>query len=152
MSSPDDAGSRRRRRRSRRAVDGGSEADQPIDQAGTVRRTGRSDRDETAHRAVAERGGRAKPAGRRSGSAGAAKTAGASKPAAQRRQPSEPSGRTLRETERGWRDLAGNGSSQLGVSGALRARDVSRPGPAELAEAERNVQLVRRQWQPPAAD
>jgi hypothetical protein len=38
------------------------------------------------------------------------------------------------------------------VSGALRARDVARPGPAELAEAERSVQLVRRQWQPPAAD
>jgi len=145
MSSPDDAGARRRRRRSRRAADGSGEADQP----GTARR---SDPDETAHRAVAERGGRAKPAGRRSGTAGAAKTAGASKPAAQRRQPSEPSSRTLREAERGWRDLAGNGSSQLGVSGALRARDVSRPGPAELAEAERNVQLVRRQWQPPAAD
>jgi hypothetical protein len=69
-----------------------------------------------------------------------------------RQQSSEPSARTIRETERGWRDLAGSGASQLGVSGALRARDVARPGPDELAEAERSVQLVRRQWQPPTAD
>lgn len=158
MSSPDDPGFRRRRRRSRRASDGSSDADQPSDQAGTAPRAGRSGRDETANQTVLERGGRTRPASRSSGSTSAAKSAGSSKSAgsgksaAPRRQPSEPSARTLRETERGWRDLAGNGSSQLGVSGALRARDVSRPGPAELAEAERNVQLVRRQWQPPAAD
>jgi hypothetical protein len=46
----------------------------------------------------------------------------------------------------------GSGSSQVGVSGALRARDVARPDPAELAEAERTVQVVHRQWRPPAAD
>jgi hypothetical protein len=68
------------------------------------------------------------------------------------RQAGEPSRRAVRDAERGWRDLVGGGSSQLGVSGALRARDVARPDPAELAEAERTVQVVRRQWRPPAAD
>jgi hypothetical protein len=141
---------RRRRRRGRRAVEGVPATDRPIEAGDQTRRAGRPDRDDTAKPAenakpaAAGRRGRAtKPAGRRSGTTGGTKSAG---------QQSEPSARTIRETERGWRDLAGNGSSQLGVSGALRARDVARPGPAELAEAERNVQLVRRQWQPPAAD
>lgn len=50
--------------------------------------------------------------------------------------------------DRGLRDLAGTGSSQVGVSGALRARDVNRPDADDLAEAERNLVLVRRNWQP----
>ncbi|HJQ00020.1 MAG TPA: hypothetical protein VJ851_00325 [Jatrophihabitans sp.] len=69
-----------------------------------------------------------------------------------RRRPrpaAEPTKRAIRDAERGWRDLVGSGSSQVGVSGALRARDVARPAPADLAEAERTVQLVRRQWRPP---
>lgn len=32
--------------------------------------------------------------------------------------------------------LAAPGPSKVGSSGAMRARDVSRPGPAELPEAE----------------
>ncbi len=54
--------------------------------------------------------------------------------------------------ERGWRDLAGSTPSLVGVSGALRARDVARPGPGELAAAERDLVIVRRQWQPPAGE
>ncbi|MEO9140302.1 MAG: hypothetical protein ABI345_14710 [Jatrophihabitans sp.] len=50
--------------------------------------------------------------------------------------------------DRGLRDLAGTGSSQVGVSGALRARDVNRPSADDLAEAERHLVLVRRNWQP----
>ncbi|WP_375493545.1 hypothetical protein [uncultured Jatrophihabitans sp.] len=50
--------------------------------------------------------------------------------------------------ERALRDLAGAGSSQLGVQGALRARDVNRPSTDDLAEAERDVQIVRRNWRP----
>jgi hypothetical protein len=38
----------------------------------------------------------------------------------------------------------------VGVEGALRARDVNRPTAAELAEAERTVVIVRRNWKPPA--
>jgi hypothetical protein len=52
--------------------------------------------------------------------------------------------------ERGLRDLVGAGHSQLGVSGALRGRDVNRPTEEDLAEAEREVEIVRRHWTPPA--
>ncbi|MEO7262915.1 MAG: hypothetical protein ABI047_16930 [Jatrophihabitantaceae bacterium] len=56
-----------------------------------------------------------------------------------------------RESERGWRELAGSSPSQVGLGGALRARDVARPTAADLAAAERAVVVVRRQWQPPEA-
>jgi hypothetical protein len=52
--------------------------------------------------------------------------------------------------ERNLRELVGGGPSQVGVSRALRARDVNRPTDDELAEAERDVDIVRRHWQPPA--
>lgn len=48
------------------------------------------------------------------------------------------------------RDLVGAGPSQLGVSGALRGRDVNRPTEQDLDEAERDVVIVRRNWRPPA--
>lgn len=54
--------------------------------------------------------------------------------------------------ERGWRDLAGSTPSLVGVSGAMRARDVARPSPDELAAAERDLVIVRRQWQPPVSE
>jgi hypothetical protein len=50
---------------------------------------------------------------------------------------------------RGLRDIVGAGRSQLGVDGALRGRDVNRPTDDDLAEAERDVVLVRRHWHPP---
>jgi hypothetical protein len=50
--------------------------------------------------------------------------------------------------ERGLRDIVGAGRSQLGVSGALRARDVNRPTDDDLAEAERDVAIIRRNWRP----
>jgi hypothetical protein len=52
--------------------------------------------------------------------------------------------------ERGLRDLVGSGPSQLGVQGALRGRDVNRPTEQDLADAERDVEIVRRNWRPPA--
>jgi hypothetical protein len=58
-------------------------------------------------------------------------------------------GQPGRDSDRGWRDLLGNAPSQVGVSGAMRARDVARPGPDELLAAERELQIVRRQWKPP---
>jgi len=57
-----------------------------------------------------------------------------------------------REPDRGWRELAGGSPSQVGVDGALRARDVCRPTEADLAAAQREVVIVRRQWQPPSAN
>jgi hypothetical protein len=50
--------------------------------------------------------------------------------------------------ERGLRDLIGAGHSQVGVSGALRARDVNRPTADDLAEAEQELVIVRRNWRP----
>jgi hypothetical protein len=64
-------------------------------------------------------------------------------------QAGEPSAAPPR-AERGLRNLVGGGSSQLGVSGALRGRDVNRPTDEDLAEAERDVVIVRRNWKPPA--
>jgi hypothetical protein len=59
-------------------------------------------------------------------------------------------GRPQPDEGRGLRNLVGAGPSQLGVSGALRGRDVNRPTEADLAEAERDVVIVRRHWKPPA--
>jgi hypothetical protein len=53
--------------------------------------------------------------------------------------------------ERVWRDLTGAGPSRVGVEGALRARDVNRPSPEDMAAAERDVVVVRRNWTPPPA-
>jgi hypothetical protein len=50
--------------------------------------------------------------------------------------------------ERGLRDLVGAGRSQLGVSGALRGRDVNRPTDEDLSDAERDIAIVRRHWKP----
>ncbi|MBB2948118.1 hypothetical protein FB565_007889 [Actinoplanes lutulentus] len=53
-----------------------------------------------------------------------------------------------RESERGLRGLVGSGSSQVSVGAALRARDASRAGDAEIAAAERDLVIVRRNWLP----
>jgi len=45
-------------------------------------------------------------------------------------------------------EIVGSGTSQLGVSGALRGRDVNRPTEQDLADAERDVVIVRRNWKP----
>ncbi|WP_433376189.1 hypothetical protein ACQPZX_07360 [Actinoplanes sp. CA-142083] len=53
-----------------------------------------------------------------------------------------------RETERGLRGLVGSGSSQVSVGAALRARDAARPSDEQLADADRNLTIVRRNWVP----
>lgn len=53
-----------------------------------------------------------------------------------------------REAERGLRGLVGSGSSQVSVGAALRARDASRPTDADLDAADRDLQIVRRNWLP----
>lgn len=50
--------------------------------------------------------------------------------------------------ERGLRGLVGGGSSQVSPSTALRARDAARPRPEDLARAEAELQIVRRNWTP----
>jgi hypothetical protein len=46
------------------------------------------------------------------------------------------------------RGLVGSGSSQVSVGAALRARDAARPSEAQLADAEQNLMIVRRNWTP----
>ncbi len=72
-------------------------------------------------------------------------------------RPTEETHRTPRRqrtdpVERGLRDLVGAGPSQLGVSRALRGRDVNRPSAEDLAAAEQEVVVVRRHWKPSGND
>jgi hypothetical protein len=53
------------------------------------------------------------------------------------------------DSERGLRGLVGAGPSQLGVSGALRARDAARPTAEDIEAAERDLVIVRRHYVPP---
>ncbi|GID33164.1 hypothetical protein [Paractinoplanes brasiliensis] len=53
-----------------------------------------------------------------------------------------------REAERGLRGLVGSGSSQVSVGAALRARDAARPTDQDLADADTNLAIVRRNWVP----
>ena len=122
----------RRRRRPRRS------ADEPAGQGSEAGSAGQAGSAGARQGQPAEQN----PAGRRSGNSGAGRR--------------EDSGRGRdserghgRDSERGWRELAGSSPSQVGLGGAMRARDVARPTPAELAAAERSVVLIRRQWQPP---
>lgn len=67
----------------------------------------------------------------------------------------QPASKAERDAERGLRGLVGPGPSQVGVLGAMRARDASRPTEEDLAAAERDVVIVRRHYvpvDPPAAD
>jgi hypothetical protein len=59
-------------------------------------------------------------------------------------------GKNREPADRGLRDLVANTPSQLGPVGAMRGRDVNRPTDDDLAEAERDVAIVRRHWTPPA--
>jgi hypothetical protein len=43
----------------------------------------------------------------------------------------------------------GAGPSQVGVVGAMRARDAARPTAEDMAAAERDLVIVRRHYVPP---
>jgi hypothetical protein len=53
------------------------------------------------------------------------------------------------DAERGLRGIVGAGSSQVGVVGAMRARDAARPTAEDLAAAERDLVIIRRHYVPP---
>ena len=59
-------------------------------------------------------------------------------------KPGARTGRSASGDEASVAALTGGGPSQLGVGGSMRARDVSRPGDEEIAEAERLVQVSYR--------
>jgi len=109
-------------------------ADEPAKQGGRRRRR--------RHRPAPPGGPPPQPATTQPAAHEAQPVAAATKPARKRRPPRDSS------TERGLRDLVGAGRSQLGVDGALRARDVNRPTEQDLAEAEQEVVIVRRNWKP----
>jgi hypothetical protein len=58
-------------------------------------------------------------------------------------------GRRADAAERGLRGIVGSGPSQVGVVGAMRARDAARPTADDLAAAERELVIVRRHYVPP---
>ncbi|MEH1013623.1 hypothetical protein V6U90_10985 [Micromonospora sp. CPCC 206060] len=95
------------------------------------------------------RHGGAESTGRGSGggSAATADSYDGGPPSGGRRRSGTPAGED-RDGERGLRGLVGSGASQVAVSAALRARDAARPTEADLAEAERRVTVVRRNWVP----
>jgi hypothetical protein len=64
------------------------------------------------------------------------------------RAPRPPRAEREPDSSRGLKDLIGGGPSQVDVSRAMRARDVNRPTPRDLADAERDVDVVRRHWRP----
>ncbi len=66
----------------------------------------------------------------------------------QRARPTSGAGVGGDDSERGLRGLVGSGSSQVSVGAALRARDAARPTDEQLAEAEANLPIVRRNWMP----
>ncbi|MGI9093923.1 MAG: hypothetical protein ACR2FF_10940 [Mycobacteriales bacterium] len=70
-------------------------------------------------------------------------------PAGPRADPGSVGHRGAGRAERGLRAIVGAGPSQLGVSAAMRARDVARPTEEELAAAEADPHIVRRHYVPP---
>jgi hypothetical protein len=81
----------------------------------------------------------------RSGGAGAAGEGG--EPARARPRPAR-----RPDVERGLRGIVGPGPSQVGVLGAMRARDAAKPTAEDLAAAERDLLIVRRHYVPPDPD
>ncbi|MGI8416220.1 MAG: hypothetical protein ACR2P2_08480 [Nakamurella sp.] len=54
-----------------------------------------------------------------------------------------------RRSDRGLRGLEASRSTQVSATAAMRAREYAAPTAEDLAEAERDVQLVRRKYVPP---
>lgn len=69
-------------------------------------------------------------------------------PAARPAPPARPAGDDV--DDRGLRGLVGSGSTQVGVGAAARARDAARPTAADIAAAEADLVIVRRNWVPRA--
>src|SRR5262249_62222374 len=61
----------------------------------------------------------------------------------------QPGPRRRDPAERGLRGLVAAGPSQVGVTGAMRARDAARPQPEDLAAAEQDLVTLRRPHAPP---
>ncbi|SHN26797.1 hypothetical protein [Cryptosporangium aurantiacum] len=53
-----------------------------------------------------------------------------------------------RDADKVLRGLVGAGPSMLSLDAAMRARDASRPTDEDLADAEQNLTIVRRQYVP----
>ena len=135
MEEPTPSRHRRRERRRDRTAQAPAEpaaGTGPGTGAGTAAQTGAGNAAETAAETSAQTAAET-----------AAETA-ASEPAPRRKSRSR---RT--DAERSLRGIVGAGSSQVGVVGAMRARDAARPTAEDLAAAERDLVIVRRHYVPP---
>jgi hypothetical protein len=108
----------------------------PVAETSTVADQAADAAAETSPETAAQRPARTGFAGRPPRSPGSRPTSGAG------------AGGDEREAERGLRGLVGSGSSQVSVGAALRARDAARPTDAQLADADQNLAIVRRNWLP----
>lgn len=55
-----------------------------------------------------------------------------------------------KDNERGVRALIASGPSQISRIATMRARDINRPTDEEIAAAEADVEVIHRNWKPPA--
>jgi len=157
MEEPSPSRHRRRERRRRRAAQGApTAAVEPTPADGTPAAaditvgTAAAAQDATGETAAAAQDATGETAAGQA-SAAAAGQASAETAAVPAPGPKRKSRARRTDAERSLRGIVGAGSSQVGVVGAMRARDAARPTADDLAAAERDVVIVRRRYVPPDA-
>jgi hypothetical protein len=157
MEEPSPSRHRRRERRRRRAAQGAQTAAvEPTPADGTPAAaditvgTAAAAQDATGETAAAAQDATGETAAGQA-SAAAAGQASAETAAVPAPGPKRKSRARRTDAERSLRGIVGAGSSQVGVVGAMRARDAARPTADDLAAAERDVVIVRRRYVPPDA-
>jgi hypothetical protein len=147
MEEPSPSRHRRRERRRRRAAQGApTAAVEPTPADGTPAAA-----DITVGTAAAAQDATGETAAGQASAAAAAGQASAETAAVPAPGPKRKSRARRTDAERSLRGIVGAGSSQVGVVGAMRARDAARPTADDLAAAERDVVIVRRRYVPPDA-
>jgi hypothetical protein len=158
MEEPSPSRHRRRERRRRRAAQGApTAAVEPTPADGTPAAaditvgTAAAAQDATGETAAAAQDATGETAAGQASAAAAAGQASAETAAVPAPGPKRKSRARRTDAERSLRGIVGAGSSQVGVVGAMRARDAARPTADDLAAAERDVVIVRRRYVPPDA-
>jgi hypothetical protein len=147
MEEPSPSRHRRRERRRRRAAQGApTAAVEPTPADGTPAAA-----DITVGTAAAAQDATGETAAGQASAAAAAGQGSAETAAVPAPGPKRKSRARRTDAERSLRGIVGAGSSQVGVVGAMRARDAARPTADDLAAAERDVVIVRRRYVPPDA-
>jgi hypothetical protein len=158
MEEPSPSRHRRRERRRRRAAQGApTAAVEPTPADGTPAAaditvgTAAAAQDATGETAAAAQDATGETAAGQASATAAAGQASAETAAVPAPGPKRKSRARRTDAERSLRGIVGAGSSQVGVVGAMRARDAARPTAEDLAAAERDVVIVRRRYVPPDA-